>query len=79
MRFELYREAKGDWRWRLRTRNGDVVADSAAGYRNREDCERGIAIVKACSLSPIADMTIQMTESEETPLQAAATSRVRTP
>ncbi|MBL7309700.1 DUF1508 domain-containing protein, partial [Escherichia coli] len=23
MRFELYRDAKGEWRWRLRARNGE--------------------------------------------------------
>jgi uncharacterized protein YegP (UPF0339 family) len=63
MRFELYREAGGDWRWRLRTRNGNVVADSAEGYRNRDDCERGITIVKASAMSPIVDMTTKMAES----------------
>lgn len=65
MRFELYREAGGDWRWRLRTRNGNVVADSAEGYRNRDDCERGIAIVKACAMSPIVDMTTKMAGGAE--------------
>ncbi|WP_156453902.1 DUF1508 domain-containing protein, partial [Methylobacterium sp. CCH5-D2] len=29
MRFELYRDAGGQWRWRLRVQNGNVVADSA--------------------------------------------------
>ncbi len=28
MRFELYRDGKGEWRWRLRAENGEVVADS---------------------------------------------------
>jgi uncharacterized protein YegP (UPF0339 family) len=60
MRFELYREASGDWRWRLRHQNGNVIADSAEGYRRREDCERGIEIVKAASTAPTVDMTTKM-------------------
>ena len=46
MRFELYRDSAGGWRWRLRSQNGNVVADSAEGYVRREDCEHGIALVK---------------------------------
>ena len=57
MRFEMYKGHDGDWRWRLRTTNGNVVADSAEGYRHREDCERGIAIVKASGEASIVDMS----------------------
>lgn len=60
MRFELYREASGDWRWRLRTRNGNVIADSAEGYRHRQDCERGIELVKEAASAPVVDMTAQI-------------------
>ncbi|MDB5591041.1 DUF1508 domain-containing protein [Enterovirga sp.] len=57
MRFELHKDAAGDWRWRLRATNGNVVADSAEGYRNREDCERGIALVKSSASAPTVDMS----------------------
>ena len=40
MRYELYRDAGGQWRWRLRVQNGNVIADSGEGYVRREDCER---------------------------------------
>ena len=60
MRFELYKDGSGDWRWRLRTQNGNVVADSAEGYRHRADCERGIEIVRSASAATIVDMSAKI-------------------
>ncbi|MBE7204069.1 MAG: DUF1508 domain-containing protein [Parafilimonas terrae] len=60
MRFELYRDAKGEWRWRLRARNGEVIADSGEGYGRREDCEHGIALVRQCAEARIEDMTTKI-------------------
>ncbi|MCJ2142557.1 YegP family protein [Methylobacterium sp. E-066] len=60
MRFELYRDAKGEWRWRLRARNGEVIADSAEGYLRREDCEHGIALVRQSTEARIEDMTTKI-------------------
>lgn len=57
MRFELYKGHDHDWRWRLRATNGNVVADSAEGYRHREDCERGIEIVKGSGEATVVDMS----------------------
>lgn len=31
-RFELYRDPNGGYRWRLRSRNGSVVCESARAY-----------------------------------------------
>ena len=60
MRFELYRDAGGAWRWRLRATNGNVLADSAEGYARREDCEHGIALVKGSQAASIVDMTLKI-------------------
>ena len=60
MRFEIYKDHTGDWRWRLRTPNGNVVADSAEGYRHRADCERGIALTKTCAEAPVVDMSAKI-------------------
>ncbi|MGU3539205.1 YegP family protein [Methylobacterium sp. A54F] len=60
MRFELYRDASGHWRWRLRTQNGNVVADSGEGYARREDCEHGIEIVKGSAAAATVDMTTKI-------------------
>ncbi len=44
--YEIYREPNGDWRWRLKSRNGKTIADSAEGYRRKETCLAGIELVK---------------------------------
>jgi len=45
--FKIYKDSKGEYRWRLRANNYKIVADSAEGYTNKKDCEDGIAIVKS--------------------------------
>ena len=50
--YELYRDARLQWRWRYIASNGRIIADSAEGYVNRADAERGIAIMKASYTSP---------------------------
>jgi uncharacterized protein YegP (UPF0339 family) len=42
MKWELYEDAGGDWRWRLVAQNGLVMADSGEGYTRRRDCHRAI-------------------------------------
>jgi uncharacterized protein YegP (UPF0339 family) len=40
---EIYRDAGGEYRWRVRASNGRIVADSAEGYENRVDCAHMLA------------------------------------
>jgi uncharacterized protein YegP (UPF0339 family) len=44
--FIIYKDSKGEFRWRFRANNNEIVADSAEGYINKSDCNRGIEIVK---------------------------------
>jgi uncharacterized protein len=44
--FQVYKDARGQWRWRFQAGNNKIVADSAEGYQNRTDCLEGIRIVK---------------------------------
>jgi uncharacterized protein YegP (UPF0339 family) len=42
-RFEMYRDRKKEWRWRLtRIRGGKIIADSAEGYVRAMDARRQI-------------------------------------
>lgn len=41
-KLEIYRDAKREWRWRLRASNGRIVADSGEGYRRKASMLRGI-------------------------------------
>jgi uncharacterized protein YegP (UPF0339 family) len=45
MRFHVYRDQAGGWRWRLVSANGRVVADSGEAYTRRFDCEQAIILV----------------------------------
>jgi uncharacterized protein YegP (UPF0339 family) len=45
-KFQIYTDAKGEYRWRFRANNNKIVADSAEGYVNKSDCKDGIEIVK---------------------------------
>lgn len=46
-RFQVYQDRKGEWRWRLRARNGRIVADSGEGYSRRRDADRAAKAVVA--------------------------------
>lgn len=45
--FEKYRDIKNQWRWRLKSSNGRIIANSGEGYFNLGDCDRGIDLVKS--------------------------------
>jgi len=45
--FEVYKDVKGEFRWRLKAVNQRVIADSGEGYRNKADCTAAIALFKS--------------------------------
>jgi len=49
-RFEVYEDRGGEYRWRLRHRNGNVIADSGEGYTRRHDAQRGLQSVRRNAL-----------------------------
>ena len=46
LKFELYKDARGAFRWRLKAANGRVVATSSEGYTTKANCRAGIDLVK---------------------------------
>lgn len=46
MHFEVYRDAKSEWRWTLYASNGRKLADSGEGYHNKADCLHGLSLVQ---------------------------------
>jgi uncharacterized protein len=44
MKFEMYRDPTGQYRWRLRASNGEIIA-SGESYRNRQDCINAVNLV----------------------------------
>jgi uncharacterized protein YegP (UPF0339 family) len=49
----VYEDASGDFRWKAVAKNGEIVADSAEGYRHK-----GYAITMAKKLNPGAELVI---------------------
>lgn len=45
-KFIIYKDYKGEYRWRFLASNGRIIADSGEGYINRLDCERAINFLK---------------------------------
>jgi uncharacterized protein YegP (UPF0339 family) len=43
-RAEVYRDASGEWRWRVKAANGRVIADSGESYVKQTDCLAGLAL-----------------------------------
>lgn len=44
--FERYQDKANEWRWRLQTKNGQIIADSGEGYKNLADCDKMIEKIK---------------------------------
>lgn len=44
-KFEMYVDKAGEYRFRLKAKNGEVIA-SSEGYKAKASCENGIASVK---------------------------------
>ena len=45
-KFEIYKDAKGEYRWRLKSANGQNIANGDEGYTSKAGAEKGIAAVK---------------------------------
>ncbi len=44
-KFEIYKDSQGEFRWRLRAANGEVIANGE-GYTSKDGCVNGIESVK---------------------------------
>jgi uncharacterized protein len=53
--YQVYEDDAGDWRWRLKADNGNILADSGEGYVRKTDCYAGIAKVKASEGAPVEE------------------------
>lgn len=45
-KFELYTDAKGEYRWRLKASNGQTIATGGEGYTTKANAKSGIESVK---------------------------------
>jgi amphi-Trp domain-containing protein len=55
--FELYEDSAGDHRWRLRHRNGNIIADGGQGYASKQKARQGMRSVRQnCRGAPLEDV-----------------------
>lgn len=53
MRYRVYTDSSGQYRWRLYAANNRIIADSGESYYNRRDCESAIDLVKGSYAAPV--------------------------
>ncbi len=53
-KFELDKDAKGEFRWRLVASNGQTIASSGEGYKSKTSAKAGIESVK--KNAPVAEI-----------------------
>jgi len=57
LKFEVYKDSRGGFRWRLKAGNGKVVATSGEGYNAKADCRNSIALIKrGAAAAPIEEV-----------------------
>ena len=47
LKFELYEDKKKEYRWRLKAANGQTIASSSEGYKDKADCTKAIDLIKS--------------------------------
>jgi uncharacterized protein len=56
LRVNVYEDEAGEFRWKLVAENGEIISDSAEGYRHK-----GYAITMAEKLNPNAELVVEDT------------------
>lgn len=41
--FEVYKDKRGEFRWRRKSSNGQIVGASSEGYKAKKDCEANMS------------------------------------
>lgn len=53
MKYVMYTDTAGYWRWRLFAANNRIIADSGESYHNKADCQHAIDLVKSSHSAPV--------------------------
>jgi uncharacterized protein YegP (UPF0339 family) len=47
MKAIIYQDARKQWRWRILSRNGRIIADSGEAYTRRTRCMDGLKLLQS--------------------------------
>jgi uncharacterized protein YegP (UPF0339 family) len=53
MKFIIWKDSSGQWRWSLKATNNKIIATSGESFYNESDCRSAIELVKASSTAPV--------------------------
>lgn len=68
--FTAYKDAKGEWRWYLKSPNGNTLADSGEGYKNQKDALDAIESIQDRARWAVVEWPqLQKPENDKTPLE----------
>lgn len=59
MKFHIYQDARGEWRWHLKARNGRIVADSGEGYVRQGNAVRAAETVREVIRHHVAPIVVE--------------------
>lgn len=60
MYFEIYKDAKGEFRWRLKAANHVIIATGGEGYSTKQACLKGIdSVKKVTTETTVKDLSVQ--------------------
>jgi uncharacterized protein YegP (UPF0339 family) len=45
MKFEMYKDPSGRYRWRLKAANGEIIS-SGESCRNKQDCQHTVGLLR---------------------------------
>jgi uncharacterized protein YegP (UPF0339 family) len=57
--FEVYQDRSKEHRWRLKAANGQIIATSGQGYKDKRDCKNAIGRIKADAATRLTFETYQ--------------------
>lgn len=58
MTYYYYKDAQGEWRWRLKASKGRILADSGEGYKSEQECKADIDRVKGSANAPVVEIKV---------------------
>jgi len=47
---EIYKDKKGEFRWRILSHNGEIIGASCEGYSSKQNCERNLKTITSLKL-----------------------------
>jgi uncharacterized protein YegP (UPF0339 family) len=56
LHFELYKDNAGEWRWRLKHRNGNILAVTSESHKAKADAMKCIENVKSSADAPVNEL-----------------------